>query len=71
MGLSWIENIIEKELNLDSKKDIEGYGIDKFNEAARQNVLRYAEKLKKEWFCPWCGVLQKIQNIKPNIKIKY
>ena len=42
-----VENIIEKELNLDSKKDIEGYGIDKFNEAARQNVLRYAEEWRK------------------------
>ena len=30
-----------------------------------------AEKLKKEWFCPWCGVLQKVENIKPHIKRKY
>lgn len=24
-----------------------------------------AEKQKKEWFCPWCGVLQSVQ---PNLK---
>lgn len=37
-----IENLIEKELDLKSKKDIETYGIDKFNDAARASVLRYA-----------------------------
>ncbi len=42
-----VENIIEKELNLDSKKDIESYGVDKFNEACRQTVLTYAEEWKK------------------------
>lgn len=42
-----VENIIEKELNLDSKKDIENYGVDKFNEACRQTVLTYAEEWKK------------------------
>ncbi len=42
-----VENIIEKELKLDSKKDIEGYGVDKFNEACRQTVLTYAEEWKK------------------------
>lgn len=42
-----IENLIEKELGLETKKDIEKYGIEKFNEAARANVLRY-EKVWKE-----------------------
>lgn len=42
-----VENIIEKELNLDSKKEIESYGVDKFNEACRQTVLTYAEEWKK------------------------
>ncbi len=37
-----IENLVEKELNLNSKRDIEAYGIDKFNEACRSMVLRYA-----------------------------
>jgi isoleucyl-tRNA synthetase len=40
-----VENLIEKELGLDSKTDIERYGIAKFNEACRASVLRYT----KEW----------------------
>jgi isoleucyl-tRNA synthetase len=37
-----IENLVEKELGLKSKKDIEQFGIQKFNETAREVVLRYA-----------------------------
>ena len=40
-----IENIIEKELNLKTKKEIETYGIDNFNNACRAKVMQYA----KEW----------------------
>ncbi len=40
-----VENLIEKELGLNSKTDIEKFGIDKFNEACRASVLRYV----KEW----------------------
>lgn len=40
-----IENLIEKELGLNSKKEIEEYGIDKFNKKAEESVLRY----EKEW----------------------
>ncbi|MDR0511746.1 MAG: isoleucine--tRNA ligase [Treponema sp.] len=40
-----IENLIEKEYGLNSKTDIENFGIDRFNEACRQSVLRYV----KEW----------------------
>jgi isoleucyl-tRNA synthetase len=40
-----VENLIEKELGLDSKTDIERYGIANFNEACRSAVLRYV----KEW----------------------
>lgn len=40
-----VENLIEKELGLKSKKDIEDYGLKKFNEAARASVMRY----EKEW----------------------
>ncbi len=39
-----IENLIEKELNLNSKTDIEAYGIARFNEACRASVLRYVEE---------------------------
>ncbi len=42
-----VENIIEKELDLASKKDIEEYGIDKFNEACRATVLKYATEWQK------------------------
>ena len=40
-----VENLIEKELGLNSKTDIEKYGVAKFNEACRASVLRYV----KEW----------------------
>ncbi|MFA6919360.1 MAG: isoleucine--tRNA ligase, partial [Patescibacteria group bacterium] len=42
-----IENIVEKALGFKSKKDIEEYGIDKFNEACRSKVLTYVEEWKK------------------------
>jgi len=42
-----VENIIEKELHLNSKKDIEEYGIAKFNEACRSTVLTYVNEWKK------------------------
>lgn len=38
-----LENLIEKELGLATKKDIEEYGIKNFNEKARNAVLRYAD----------------------------
>src|SRR3989338_2464048 len=42
-----IENIVEKELGFKHKKDIIGYGIDKFNETCRARVLTYAEEWEK------------------------
>ncbi|MDH5442224.1 MAG: class I tRNA ligase family protein, partial [Candidatus Nomurabacteria bacterium] len=42
-----IENLIEKELDLKSKKDIEDFGVDKFNSAARDSVLRYEQTWKE------------------------
>ncbi|HAT68738.1 MAG: hypothetical protein A2481_01060 [Candidatus Yonathbacteria bacterium RIFOXYC2_FULL_47_9] len=42
-----IENLIEGELGLAHKKDIEEYGIGKFNEAANASVLRYDTEWKK------------------------
>ncbi len=41
-----IENLIEKKLGLRSKKDIEEYGIDKFNRDAYESVLEYEEEWK-------------------------
>ena len=42
-----VENEMEKQLNLSSKRDIEAYGIDKFNEACRSIVLRYTAEWEK------------------------
>ena len=42
-----IECMIEQELNLKNKKDIEDIGIDKFNFACRQSVLRYVDEWQK------------------------
>jgi isoleucyl-tRNA synthetase len=38
-----VENLIEKKLGLATKRDIEEYGVQKFNEAARDSVLEYAD----------------------------
>lgn len=50
-----VENIIEKDLNLSTKLDIEKYGVANFNEACRSTVMRYAEEWKKtiERFGRW------------------
>ncbi|MFH1426442.1 MAG: isoleucine--tRNA ligase [Candidatus Kerfeldbacteria bacterium] len=40
-----IENLIEKEIGLNSRKEIEEYGIDKFNAACKDAILMY----DKEW----------------------
>jgi len=42
-----VENIIESDLNLRSKKDIENFGVANFNEACRSSVLKYAEDWRK------------------------
>jgi isoleucyl-tRNA synthetase len=38
-----VENLVEKELGLKSKKDIEIYGVAKFNAVAKESVMRYAD----------------------------
>lgn len=42
-----VENLIEKRLGLKSKKDIESYGVAKFNDAAYKSVLEYEDEWKK------------------------
>ncbi|HEY6876628.1 MAG TPA: isoleucine--tRNA ligase, partial [Polyangiales bacterium] len=42
-----IESLIEKELGLKSKADIEAYGVPKFNAACRAGVLRYTAEWEK------------------------
>jgi isoleucyl-tRNA synthetase len=48
-----IENIVEKNLGFTHKKDIETYGVEKFNEQCRAQVLEYADYWKK--FIPRIG----------------
>ncbi|MBT3231149.1 isoleucine--tRNA ligase [Candidatus Uhrbacteria bacterium] len=42
-----VENIVEKQLKLGSRQDIEKFGVDKFNDKCRNCVLTYAEEWKK------------------------
>lgn len=42
-----IENIVEKELKISGKKQIEELGVDKFNNACRSKVLTYTKDWKK------------------------
>ncbi len=42
-----IENIVEKEIGLKSKKDVEDFGLEKFNDLARSKVFTYADEWKK------------------------
>jgi isoleucyl-tRNA synthetase len=42
-----IENMVEQQLKISGKKQIEELGVDKFNEACRQSVLRYADEWGK------------------------
>lgn len=42
-----VENMIEQELGLKNKKDVEEYGVGRFNEACEQSVLRHADEWKK------------------------
>jgi isoleucyl-tRNA synthetase len=48
-----VENLVEKEHNVKNKRDIEKWGIDKFNDACYASVLRYADDWKK--FIPRIG----------------
>ncbi len=48
-----IENIVEKELGFKHKKDIKEYGVEKFNERCRAQVLTYVDYWKK--FIPRIG----------------
>ena len=42
-----LENLIEKKLGLATKRDIEEYGVQNFNEAARDTVMEYADDWKR------------------------
>jgi isoleucyl-tRNA synthetase len=42
-----VENLIEKELGISGKPDIEKMGVEKFNNACRQSVLKYSSEWRK------------------------
>ena len=42
-----VENIVEQEIGLKSKKDIEDFGLEKFNDIARTKVFTYVDDWKK------------------------
>lgn len=42
-----VEYEVEKELKISGRKDIEKYGIEKFNERCRESVFRYTEEWEK------------------------
>ncbi len=44
----WVEVQVERELNLNNKRDIESYGIDKFSRACRARVDRSAAAITKQ-----------------------
>ncbi|MGB2580334.1 MAG: class I tRNA ligase family protein, partial [Minisyncoccia bacterium] len=64
-----IENLIEKELGLGHKKEIEEYGIEKFNEASRASVFRYDREWKK--FIPRIGRFIDMQNAYSTMDASY
>ncbi len=41
------ENLVEKSLKLNSRRDIEAYGVDKFNQACAKSVMEYSGEWKK------------------------
>ena len=43
-----VENLIEKKLNLKTKKDIEDYGVGRFNAEARLSVMEYVDEWKRQ-----------------------
>ncbi len=42
-----IENIVEKEFNLENRRDIENYGVDNFCETCRGKVMTYANQWRQ------------------------
>ncbi|MFH1536358.1 MAG: isoleucine--tRNA ligase [Patescibacteria group bacterium] len=65
-----IENIVEDELDIKSKKDIEEkIGVDKFNESCRSKVLVYADEWKK--FIPRIGRWADMENAYKTMDLDY
>jgi isoleucyl-tRNA synthetase len=43
-----VENLVEKELGLKNKKDVERLGVETFNAAARRSVMRFADEWRRQ-----------------------
>jgi len=44
----WVEVEVEKELNFQSKKDIENYGIDRFVTKCKERVIKYSKMITEQ-----------------------
>ncbi len=44
----WVEVEVEKELGLQTKREIESYGIDRFVERCKERVLRFAQRITEQ-----------------------
>lgn len=64
-----VENLIEQELKLKSKKDIETMGVEKFNQACESSVLRYADVWKN--FIPRMGRWVDMENDYRTMDLNY
>ncbi|HCE49080.1 MAG TPA: isoleucine--tRNA ligase, partial [Candidatus Jacksonbacteria bacterium] len=64
-----VENLIEQELKLKTKKDIETLGIGEFNQACQASVLRYANEWQK--FIPRMGRWVNMENDYETMSDKY
>src|SRR5687767_3286567 len=43
----WVEVEVEKDLGFNSKRDIEGFGLDRFARACRDRVLKYSAEITR------------------------
>ena len=64
-----VEFEVEKELGLKTKKDIEKFGIEKFNEVARKSVLKYEADWKK--IIPRIGRWADMENAYKTMDVDY
>jgi len=64
-----IENLIEQELDLKTKKDIEKIGVETFNQHCRDSVLRYADVWKQ--FIPRMARWVDMENAYKTLDIDY
>lgn len=64
-----VENLIEKELGIENKQQIEKLGVDKFNEACCGSVQRYAKEWKE--FIPRVGRWVDMENDYRTMDWKY